>query len=59
MTDELADRRAAVLARLRAAELARTIAELEQAVDHRGEQIEASKRKHPSNGRVYDQEVET
>jgi hypothetical protein len=60
MTDELAARRKAVLARLQAARdeaAARCLADT-AAVDHVGEQIEASKRAHPSNPRVYDREGE-
>jgi hypothetical protein len=50
VTDELADRRAAVLARLQAARDEAATRRLDDTpVDHVGEQIEASKRAHPSN----------
>jgi hypothetical protein len=54
----LDDRRRATLARLRRAELARTIAELEQDVDHTAAAIARSMRAHPSNPKPYDREAE-
>jgi hypothetical protein len=60
MSDELAARRQAVRERLFAKQCAETIAELERQAQANdvARQILASRRKHPSTVRPYDQEAE-
>jgi hypothetical protein len=61
VNDELAARRRNALERLAAKRRAESIERIRQAaaVDHVGEAIAESIRKHPSSGRLYDQEKET
>ena len=61
MNDELAARRRAVADRLFAKQCAETIAALERQAQANdvARQILASRRKHPSSGRPYDQEAES